>query len=89
MLALMVFPALLTFWVRRGIPESPIYLAKVGREAEAREVIDRLVRETGATPEPYEIKAPVTYLPEYLHEQPRRVLRGWRKARRLSGWSSA
>ena len=59
MLALMVFPALLTFWVRRGIPESPIYLAKVGREAEAREVIDRLVRETGATPEPYEIKAPV------------------------------
>lgn len=59
MLGIMVLPALLTFWVRRGIPESPIYLAKVGREAEAREIIDRLVRETGATPEPYEIKPPV------------------------------
>lgn len=59
MLAIMVLPALLTFWVRRGIPESPIYLAKVGRETEAREIIDRLVVETGATPEPYEIKPPV------------------------------
>ncbi|MCM3555437.1 MFS transporter [Janibacter melonis] len=59
MLGIMVLPALLTFWVRRGIPESPIYLAKVGREAEAREIIDRLVVETGATPEPYEIKPPV------------------------------
>lgn len=59
MLTLMVLPALLTFWVRRGIPESPIYLAKVGREAEAREIIDRLVRETGATPEEYVIKPPV------------------------------
>ncbi|KRE38935.1 MFS transporter [Janibacter sp. Soil728] len=59
MLGIMVLPALLTFWVRRGIPESPIYLAKVGREAEAREIIDRMVRETGATPEPYEIKPPV------------------------------
>src|SRR5699024_7309361 len=59
MLGIMVLPALLTFWVRRGVPESPIYLAKVGREAEAREVIDRLVRATGATPEDYEIKPPV------------------------------
>ena len=59
MLGIMVLPALLTFWVRRGIPESPIYLAKVGRENEAREIIDRMVRETGATPEPYEIKPPV------------------------------
>lgn len=59
MLGIMVLPALLTFWVRRGIPESPIYLAKVGRESEAREIIDRMVRETGATPEPYEIKPPV------------------------------
>ncbi|MGW3547467.1 MFS transporter [Janibacter hoylei] len=59
MLAIMVLPAMLTFWVRRGIPESPIYLAKVGREAEAREIIDRLVRETGAEPREYEIKPPV------------------------------
>ncbi len=59
MLAIMVLPALLTFWVRRGIPESPVYLAKVGREEEARAIIDRMVRETGATPEPYEFTPPV------------------------------
>ena len=58
MLAIMVLPALLTFWVRRGIPESPIYLARMGREEEAREVIDQLVAETGATPEPYVITPP-------------------------------
>jgi glycosyltransferase involved in cell wall biosynthesis len=30
-----------------------------------------------------EIKAPVAYLPEYLHDEPLRVLRSWWKARRL------
>ncbi|MGO1165760.1 MAG: MFS transporter [Janibacter sp.] len=59
MLGIMVLPALLTFWVRRGIPESPIYLARMGREKEAREIIDRLVVETGATQEPYVITPPV------------------------------
>jgi putative MFS transporter len=58
MLALMVLPALLLFFVRRGIPESPLYLARTGREAEARAVIDDLVMRTGATPEPYEIPPP-------------------------------
>jgi MFS transporter, putative metabolite:H+ symporter len=55
MLALMVLPAILLFWIRRGVPESPLYLARTGREAEAREVIDDMVRRTGATPEPYAI----------------------------------
>lgn len=59
MLALMVLPALLLFWVRRGVPESPLYLARTGREAEARAVIDDMVMRTGATPEPYEIPAAV------------------------------
>ncbi|MGE0295180.1 MFS transporter [Pseudonocardia sp.] len=59
MLALMVLPALLLFWVRRGVPESPLYLARTGREAEARAVIDDMVARTGATPEPYAIPAPV------------------------------
>ncbi|MGD9531513.1 MAG: MFS transporter, partial [Pseudonocardia sp.] len=59
MLALMVLPALLLFWVRRGVPESPLYLARTGREAEARAVIDDMVTRTGATPEPYAIPAPV------------------------------
>ncbi|OLT43175.1 MFS transporter [Saccharomonospora sp. CUA-673] len=59
MLVLMILPALLLFWVRRGVPESPLYLVRKGREAEAREVIDDLVRRTGATPEPYVIPEPV------------------------------
>ncbi|TGB09162.1 MFS transporter [Streptomyces sp. MZ04] len=59
MLATMVLPALLLFWARRGIPESPIYLTKKGREAEARKVIDDLVARTGAPVEPYVIPEPV------------------------------
>ncbi|WP_410653266.1 MFS transporter [Amycolatopsis sp. cmx-4-54] len=55
MLVLMILPALLLFWVRRGVPESPLYLVRKGREAEARTVIDDLVRRTGATPEPYSV----------------------------------
>ncbi|QKV90943.1 MFS transporter [Streptomyces sp. NA02950] len=58
MLTTMTLPALLLFWVRRGIPESPVYLAEKGREAEAREVIDDLVARTGAPVEPYTIPAP-------------------------------
>lgn len=57
MLALMVLPAVLLFWIRRGVPESPLYLARTGREAEARAVIDDMVRKTGATPEEYSIPA--------------------------------
>jgi putative MFS transporter len=48
MLGLMVIPAVLAVWIRRGIPESPLYLLRRGREAEAREIIDGLVRKTGA-----------------------------------------
>ncbi|MCL7493164.1 MFS transporter [Streptomyces sp. MCA2] len=59
MLATMVLPALLLFWARRGIPESPIYLTKKGRETEARQVIDNLVARTGAPVEPYVIPEPV------------------------------
>ena len=36
-----------------------------------------------------EIKARVTYLPEYLHRGPLRVLRAWRRARRLPGYAQA
>ncbi|MGF1610493.1 MAG: glycosyltransferase family 4 protein [Kiloniellales bacterium] len=36
-----------------------------------------------------EIAAPVSYLPEYLHREPRRVLAGWRRARRLPGYVRA
>ncbi|MCR3721419.1 MULTISPECIES: MFS transporter [Prauserella salsuginis group] len=57
MLMIMVVPALLLFWIRRGIPESPLYLANVGREAEARVVVDRLVAQTGATAQDYSVTA--------------------------------
>ena len=36
-----------------------------------------------------EIVAPVSYLPEYLHQEPLRVLRAWRKVRRLPGYAAA
>lgn len=35
------------------------------------------------------ITAPVDYLPEYLYQEPLRVLRGWLAARRLPGWRAA
>ena len=36
-----------------------------------------------------EIRAPVVYLPEYLHREPARVWRAWRRARRLAGYRAA
>lgn len=35
------------------------------------------------------IRAAVRYLPEYLHQEPGRVLRGWWRARRLPGYARA
>ena len=35
------------------------------------------------------IQAPVLYLPEYLKDAPRRLIAGWRQARRLSGYAAA
>lgn len=36
-----------------------------------------------------QITAPVRYLPEYLKDEPRRVIRAWRRVRRLSGYRAA
>ncbi|WP_311029889.1 glycosyltransferase family 4 protein [Mesorhizobium koreense] len=36
-----------------------------------------------------EIRAPVVYLPEYLYQEPLRVFRAWRKARKLPGYRKA
>lgn len=36
-----------------------------------------------------EIRASVTYLPEYLHDEPGRVWRAWRRIRRLPGYRGA
>ena len=53
----MVLPALLVFVVRLGVPESPMFLLSRGREARAREVIDRLVAATGAPVRPYSVQS--------------------------------
>lgn len=45
--------------------------------------------ETAVHPIHREITAPVTYLPEYLHEQPGRVLAAWRRARQMPGYGAA
>jgi len=36
-----------------------------------------------------EIAAPVSYLPEYLHDEPGRVAKAWARARRLPGYAAA
>ncbi|HEV2300512.1 MAG TPA: glycosyltransferase family 4 protein [Stellaceae bacterium] len=36
-----------------------------------------------------QIRAPVLYLPEYLHDEPARVWRAWQEARRLPGYARA
>lgn len=36
-----------------------------------------------------EITAPVTYLPEYIHQEPRRCFKAWLAARKLPGYSRA
>ena len=49
----MVLPALLVFFVRLHVPESPLFLIQQGREKEARAVIDEMVRRTGAEERTY------------------------------------
>lgn len=56
----MIVPALLTVAVRFGIPESPLYLASVGRYAEADAIIARLVERTGAEVSTWTHDVPVT-----------------------------
>jgi glycosyltransferase involved in cell wall biosynthesis len=45
--------------------------------------------DTQAHPVHGEIRAPVTYLPEYLHDEPLRVARNWWRARRKPGYRAA
>jgi putative MFS transporter len=57
-LVVMVLPALLVFWVRRSVPESPLYLVRKGQRDAAAKVIDDLVARTGATAAPYTLPEP-------------------------------
>jgi putative MFS transporter len=58
MLLVMVLPALLLFWIRLSVPESPMYLVRRGRDKEARTVIDNLVARTGVTVPQWELPPP-------------------------------
>ncbi|WP_085901583.1 glycosyltransferase family 4 protein [Kiloniella majae] len=45
--------------------------------------------DTSTHPIHQEIKAPVSYLPEYIYQEPLRVLKSWWKARKLAGYKKA
>jgi glycosyltransferase involved in cell wall biosynthesis len=82
-------------FVLKGYPRlSETFIAQEIRELERRGLDIRLYSmrlptDPAVHPVHREIAAPVTYLPEYLHDQPLRVLRAWRVARRLRGYPAA
>ncbi|MCU1572187.1 MAG: major facilitator transporter [Micrococcaceae bacterium] len=55
LMLVMVLPALLVFWVRRSVPESPLFLVRRGLRAEATAVINSLIARTGATVGPWRL----------------------------------
>ncbi len=73
--------------VLKGYPRlSETFIAHEIRELERRGLDIRLYSmrlptDPAVHPVHREITAPVTYLPEYLHDQPLRVWRAWRMAR--------
>lgn len=58
LMLVMIIPAFLVFWVRTGVPESPLFLVSKGRRDEARSVIDDLIRRTGAEVGPWRLPDP-------------------------------
>lgn len=82
-------------YVLKGYPRlSETFIAQEIRALEQRGLDIRLYslrRPTEAAVHPIhrEIEAQVTYLPEYLRDEPSRVLAAWRWARRLSGYPVA
>ena len=79
----------------KGYPRlSETFIAQEIRGLEARGLRIRIVSLRHPTdrkrhPIVDEIRAPVAYLPEYLYREPRRVLAGWRRARRMPGYRAA
>ena len=81
--------------VLKGYPRlSETFIAQEIRALERRGLaicIYSLRHPTDTTVHPVhrEIHAPIAYLPEYLGDEPKRVLAGWRRARRLPGYRPA
>src|SRR5262249_51333086 len=82
-------------FVLKGSPRlSETFIAQEIRSLERRGLHIRLYslrRPTEGKRHPVhdEIRAPLVYLPEYLYQEPRRVLRSWRKARHFPGYAKA
>ncbi len=81
--------------ILKGYPRlSETFIAQELRALEARGLplaLFSLRRPTDPHVHPVhrEIRAPVVYLPEYLHREPRRLLRAWRAVRRRPGYRAA
>ncbi|MEM9732083.1 MAG: glycosyltransferase family 4 protein [Pseudomonadota bacterium] len=69
------------------IAQEILNLQKAGLELHL--VSLRHPTDTKRHPVHFEITAPVTYLPEYVHDEWGRSLRAWRAARRLPGYGKA
>jgi len=88
-------PAPAIAFILKGYPRlSETFIAQEVHALEQRGFDIRLIslrRPTDPHVHPIhsEIHAPVHYLPEYLHDEPRRVWCSWRTARRLPGYRTA
>ena len=69
------------------IAQEILALERAGMDLEI--VSLRRPTDSALHPVHHEIGAAVRYLPEYLHDDPSRVWRGWLKARRLPGYKAA
>ncbi len=82
-------------FILKGYPRlSETFIAQEIRALEARGLDIRIYSlrhptDRSCHPVHREICAPVTYLPEYLHDEPRRVARAWLNMRRKRGYALA
>jgi len=82
-------------FVLKGYPRlSETFIAQEIRTLEQRGLDIRIISlrlptDRAVHPVHREIAAPVTYLPEYLHQEPLRVARAWRRQRGRPGYAAA
>ena len=85
----MVVPALLVFWVRRSVPESPLYLVSKGRTEEASAVINDLIRRTGGTETEWRLPEPEAPVKLSLRTMAAQLTDLWRFSSKttITAWS--